>query len=374
MAFVNPKVWSGTTGDLTLVTNWQQDNVRTAQFRWVASGFGTAEYYLQTAGGASVGLVASPPTSGGVYINGVAATKASVSSLAAGNWGYGDADSLGYDTIYVRLSDGTDPDTKVSGYVKFNQVPQTGETVVDPEGAGAISSNTDYSAITLAGWITETSNDNRARGSSTSPIRLTLSSQFIYAGGGQTSAYFDLTSSTIAPEIRSTAFVDSDEYGLYLAGTAATVVDIQGGSVGLGILPDQPFTCTTAVRPRGASVRCGIGSSSVVPLLESLAGTTEHENSIANIEVHGGVVRSKRAAAVSGAVTVSGGTWYEQSSGTKTSVVQTGGTIDATQDGSAVTWSAYLPTAGTLRDDTDRLTISSVTRPTAAGTHTWIRS
>jgi hypothetical protein len=373
MAFVNPKVWSGTTGDLTLVTNWQQDNIRTAQFRWVASGSGTAEYYLQTAGGATVGMAASPPTSGGVYINGSAATKATLGSLAAGNWGYGDNDALGYDTIYVRLSDGTDPDTKVSGYVKFNQVPQTGENVVAPEGSGAISSNTDYSGTTLGTWTVENSNDNRAHGSSTSPIRLVCTG-FIFNGGGQTSAYYDLTSSAIAVEIRSTASVDADEYGLYLAGTAVTVADLQGGSIGLGVLSDQPFTCTTAVRPRGASVRCGIGSSSVVPLLESLAGTTEHENSIANIEVHGGVVRSKRAAAVSGAVTVSGGTWYEQSSGTKTSVVQTGGTIDATQDGSAVTWSAYLPTAGTLRDDADRLTISSVTRPTAAGTHTWIRS
>ena len=372
MAFVNPKEWLGTTGDLTLVTNWQQDNIRTAAFRWVASGSGTAEYYLQTAGGATVGLVASPPTSGGVYINGSAATKASLGSLAAGNWGYGDNDTLGYDTIYVRLSDGTDPDTKAAGYVKFNQVPQSGENVIVPEGSGAISSNADYSATTIGTWIVERSNDNRAHGSATNPIRLNCTG-FIFEGGGQTSAYYDLAGSTISPEIRSTASVDSDEYGLYLSGTAATLVDLQGGSVGLGVLPGQPFTCTTGVRPRGSSVRCGIGSASTIPLLEALAGTTEHEGSIANLEVHGGIVRTKRAAAVSGVVTVTGGTWYEQSSGTKASVIQTGGNIDATQDGSAVIWSAYLATAGTLRDDPDRLTISSITRPTASGTHTWIR-
>lgn len=372
MAFVNPKVWSGTTGDLTLVTNWQQDNIRTAQFRWVASGSGTAEYYLQTAGGATVGLVASPPTSGGVYINGSAATKASLGSLAAGNWGYGDNDALGYSTIYVRLSDGTDPDTKVAGYVKFNQVPQTGENVVVPEGSGAISSNMDYSATTIGTYTVETSNDNRAHGSATNPIRLKCTG-FIFAGGGQTSAYYDLADSAISPEIRSTASVDADEFGLYLSGSAIVIANLQGGSVGLGVLGDS-FTCTTSVRPRGASVRYLIGSTATVPLLESLAGSGDHENSIANVTIQGGVARTRRAGAVSGVVTVSGGTWYDQSSGTKASVVQNGGSIDATQAGAPAIWSAFTPNAGTFRDDPKRLTISSVTRPTAAGTHTWIRS
>lgn len=371
MAFVNPKVWSGTTGDLTLVTNWQQDNIRTAQFRWVLSGSGTAEYYLQTAGGASVGLVASPPA-GAVYLNGSSSTKATLGSLAVSQWGYGDNDALGYDTIYVRLSDGTDPDTQAAGYVKFNQVPQTGENVVIPEGSGAISSNTDYSGTTLGTWTVETSNDNRAHGSSTSPIRLVCTG-FIFAGGGSTSAYYDLTTSAISPEIRSTASVDADEFGLYLAGSAVVIANLQGGSIGLGVLGDS-FTCTTSVRPRGSSVRYLIGSTATVPLLESLAGSGDHENSIANVTVQGGVARTRRAGAVSGVVTVSGGAWYDQSSGTKASVVQNGGTIDATQSGVAAIWSAFAPNGGTFRDDPKRLTISSVTRPTAAGTHTWIRN
>lgn len=372
MAFVNPKEWLGTTGDLTLVTNWQQDNVRTAAFSWTASGSGTGEFYLRTAASASPGFVASPPTSGGVYINAVAATKGTLGSLAAGEWGYGDNDTLGYSTIYVRLSDDSDPDAKAAGYVKFNQVPQTGEAIVIPPSSGAISSNTDYSGTTLGTVTIQRSVANRAHGSATNPIRLKCTG-FFFEGGGQTSAYYDLTDSAIAPEIRSTASVAADLFGLYLAGTAVTVADLQGGSIGLGVLPGQPFTCTTSVRTRGSAVRVGIGSASVVPLLESLSGTTEHENSIANIEVDGGIVRTKRLAAVSGVVTVTAGTWYDQATSTKASVVQTGGSIDATQGGGASVWSAFLATAGTFRDDTDRLTISSVTRPTASGSHTWIR-
>jgi hypothetical protein len=368
MAFVNPKEWLGTTGDLSLVTNWQQDNVRTAAFSWTVSGSGTNEYYLRTAANASPGFVSQPAA---VYINGSSATEGTVGSLSAGQWDYGDNDTLGYNTIYVRLSDGANPNTKAAGFVKFNQVPQTGENVIIPASSGAISSNTDYSATTLGTVTVEKSTANRAHGSATSPIRLKCTG-FIFDGGGQTSAYYDLTDSAILAEIRGTASVAAGLYGLYLAGTAVTIADLQGGSVGLGVLPGQPFTCTTAVRTRGSSVRAAIGSACTVPLLEALAGSIEHENSIANIEVDGGEVRSRRASAVSGAVTVAAGTWYDQSSGTKASVVQNGGTIDATQGGGNRTWSAYAPNAGTFRDDPDSLTVSSITRPTT-GSHTWIR-
>lgn len=363
--------WVGTTGNLTLVTNWRQINVRTAAYVWTASGSGTNEYYLRAAGPANPGFVAQPSA---VYINGSSATEGTVGSLTAGQWDYGDNDTLGYSTIYVRLSDGTDPDSKAAGYVQFNQLPQNGEDVTIPAASGAISSNADgLASKTIRRWIVEKSTANRAHGAATAPIRIDPD-VFVFDGGGQTSAYYDLTTAAIPIEIRGTASVAADLFGLYLSGTAVTVADLQGGSVGLGVLPSQPFTCTTAVRIRGSSVRCEIGVDSVVPLLESSSGVTVHSNSIANIEVDGGQVTSRLAAAVSGAVTVGAGTWYEKSTGTKTSVVQNGGTIDVSQSGGSVTWSAFTPTAGTLRDDVDRLTISSVTRPTASGTHTWIRS
>lgn len=110
MAFT--KVWLGTTGDLSLDTNWNAVNVRSPAYSWTASGSGTNEYYLRTAANANPGFAAIPTT---VTINGSAATSGSVGSLAAGRWGYGDNDTLGYSTLYVRLSDGTDPDTKTSG-------------------------------------------------------------------------------------------------------------------------------------------------------------------------------------------------------------------------------------------------------------------
>jgi hypothetical protein len=304
--------------------------------------------------------------SGGVYVNGVAATKGTTGSLAAGTWGYGDVDSLGYNTIYLRLAGGTDPDLQAAGYVQMNQVPQTGEAVIVPEGSGAMMSNCDLYGTALGVWTVAKSNDNRAHGSEQTPIRLNVTG-FIFEGGGSTPAYYDLTSSAILPEIRSTASVDMDEFGLYLAGAAITTLDVKGGSVGLGITSGQPFVCTSGVRSRGQAARIGIGPTATVPLLEALLGFVEHENSIANIEVHGGLVRSKNAAAVSGVATVNGGTWSDESSGTKASVVQNGGSIDTTQDGSPTIWSLFKHNAGTFRHDTDRLTISAYATPDFPG-------
>ena len=77
---------------------------------WTASGSGTSEYYYNQTD------VKHKPLA--VYENGSAMTEGTLGSLNAGEWAWGDNDSLGRNTIYVRLSDGTDPDIKTSGYVK----------------------------------------------------------------------------------------------------------------------------------------------------------------------------------------------------------------------------------------------------------------
>jgi hypothetical protein len=85
---------------------------------WTASGANANAYYLRW--NSSNPLV---PTDANRRIleNGTPLTLgASVAALTAGQYFYGDADTLGYSTIYVRLSDSTDPDTKANGYVSFD--------------------------------------------------------------------------------------------------------------------------------------------------------------------------------------------------------------------------------------------------------------
>jgi len=74
---------------------------------WLASGSGTDEYYLSNA---AAFYSATEPDK--VYENGVEIVKSSVGTLGISQWAWGDNDTLGYNTIYVRLSDGADPDSK----------------------------------------------------------------------------------------------------------------------------------------------------------------------------------------------------------------------------------------------------------------------
>lgn len=362
------KSWVGTTGAYATASNWRQINIRNSTYRWLASGSGTSEYYLDLAGGGDPGI-ASP---GQVLENGTALTSGSLGSLVASRYGYGDNDALGYSTIYVRTSGSVDPDTLANGYISFRSIPIAGDSVVIPEDSGDITSNLDQSAVAIVDFIVEEGYEGTI-GSVTGPLKIDPD-RFIFHGGGTNEfCYIDLHTAAIAAEVRGTASVGVGESGLYLIGSAITLLDVQGGSVAFGMLPGLAATLTTGARVRGNTGKLMIGGAAVCPLLQVSAGECHHENSIADILLTGGTIRTKRASAVSGVCTISGGTWYDQSTGTKASVIINGGTADTTQAGGAVIWSALLPTSGTLRDDKARLTITAITRPTLSGTFSWLR-
>jgi hypothetical protein len=86
--------------------NYTLTDISTASYAWTLSGSGTSEYYVRTSGGANPSL--SDPYI--VRLNGDEYPEGSLGSLAAGEWTYGDNDSLGYSTVYVRMPDSTDPD------------------------------------------------------------------------------------------------------------------------------------------------------------------------------------------------------------------------------------------------------------------------
>jgi len=78
---------------------------------WIVSGSGTNEYYYNQSD-----LTVKP---GAVYENGVAMDEGTLGSLAAGEWAWGDNDSLGSSKLYVRLDSATaDPDGNAAGFVK----------------------------------------------------------------------------------------------------------------------------------------------------------------------------------------------------------------------------------------------------------------
>lgn len=89
-------------------------SIRTTNLRWILSAAGAGIYYVELAAGGNPAL-ADPS---GVLQNGGQMARSATSALQPGYFWYGDADTLGFSTVYVRLHDSTDPDSKALGYVQ----------------------------------------------------------------------------------------------------------------------------------------------------------------------------------------------------------------------------------------------------------------
>lgn len=81
-------------------------SIRNSTYRWVASGSGTSEYYLELAAGGDPGF--SDPSK--LFDFATERTEGTLGALAANQWGYGDNDTLGFSTIYYRAA--ADPDSQ----------------------------------------------------------------------------------------------------------------------------------------------------------------------------------------------------------------------------------------------------------------------
>ena len=81
--------------------------VESGTYEWAESGSGTNEYYLQASGGGDP-VIQIPNEVVGTQTD--FKFNATLGSLLTNQWGYGDNDTLGYNTIYVRLFVGTDPE------------------------------------------------------------------------------------------------------------------------------------------------------------------------------------------------------------------------------------------------------------------------
>lgn len=109
-------VGSKTSTTVTIESNAAHTSLVSSAFAWTASGSGTNEYYVRLAAGTDPSLAT---TITGVFEDDTRMTSGTVGSLSASEWAYDDNDSLGYNTVYVRLAGGEDPDTKGQGWVEY---------------------------------------------------------------------------------------------------------------------------------------------------------------------------------------------------------------------------------------------------------------
>ena len=328
------KIFGTASGSYAEATNWQPINVRSSQWAWTASGSGTNEYYLRTAGSADPGFVAKP---GDVHINGSSATEGTVGSLAAGQWGYGDNDTLGYSTLYVRLSDGADPDSKAFGHVKFFQIPQAGEHVRLAAESGSINAGLDQSAVAIGDFIVEEgySGDIGTAATAENPAEYLKIDPDRFEYNGQGIAYIDIGAAAISPSVLGTGNAGDGERGLYLLGSAIATLNVIGGSVGLAARPGETSTATT-VRVMAGTADVVLGNGCTITNLHQYGGTVLVNCGVTTSLLYDGTLESRENGAM-GTVTQHGGTYIYGSSGNITTYNIQGGTLDQTRSGATRT-------------------------------------
>lgn len=85
------------------------ETIGAPDYTWLPTSDSTlSEYYLMT----NDSVPADPQFNNPYQVleNGATLTEGTAGELSASQWGYGDKDGLGFDTIYIRLSNDSDPD------------------------------------------------------------------------------------------------------------------------------------------------------------------------------------------------------------------------------------------------------------------------
>lgn len=345
------KRWVGTTSGYTTATNWAPISLRNSGYSWTLSGSGTGNYYLRTSGNANPGI----STPGAVYANGATMTSGTAGSLTAGQYGYGDADTLGYSTIYVRLSDSTDPDTKSQDYVQLYQVPVATDNVRIPAGSGAIT-GVDQSSVAIGDFIVEEGYTGTI-GSATAPLRIDPD-KFEFAGTGI--SYIDIGTAAIDVEVKNAGTGQSGTAGLYLIGSAMDEVSIAKGAVGIAMLHGNAASAAT-VRLNGQAATVYLGKGCTLATLYVVQGTAYQRCESTTTTIYGGKLFTEEAGAIA-TLNVNGNAYATlNSTGMVGTLNQTGSssTVDLLQSAETRTITNYNWSDGTLLIDENYVTITN---------------
>jgi hypothetical protein len=229
-----------------------------------------------------------------------------------------------------KLWVGADGNYGTAGNWSPSGVPSTGDNVRIPAGGGSISTSLDQSAVAIGDFIVEEGYTGTI-GTSAAFLEIDPNA---FSFSGQGTAYIDVGAAAIPLDVRNTANATTGNYGLYLIGSAITVLSVTRGRVGLAIRSGETSTVTTAVRTTGGQATIGIGSGVTLTgtSIDILAGTVTSEATIIDADVSGGTLTLLLAAAAT-KVNVNGGAFVHNSTGTVIDVNMHGGSADWTQSG-----------------------------------------
>jgi len=176
---------------------------------------------------------------------------------------------------------------------------------------------------------------------------------FSFSGFGV--SFVDVGSAAIDIDVRSTASGGTTR-GLYLKGSAVTVLSVIGGNVGLANQYGETSTAAT-IRVLGGTLVCGTGAT--LTTVDAYGGTTNLGANVTTLNAYSGNVATSSAAAIT-TLNGYGGTVTHNGTGTITTANLEGATLDLTDSGMSRTVTTLnLKANGSIIYDPSVITITT---------------
>ena len=176
---------------------------------------------------------------------------------------------------------------------------------------------------------------------------------FSFSGFGV--AFVDVGSAVININVRSTASGGTTR-GLYIKGSAVTVLSVIGGNVGLANQYGEYSTAAT-IRVLGGTFVCGTGAT--LTTVDTYGGTANLGANVTTLNAYSGNVRTSSTAAIT-TLNGYGGTVTHNGTGTITTANLEGATLDLTNSGIARTVTTLnLNAGGVITYDPAVITITT---------------
>lgn len=235
--------------------------------------------------------------------------------------------------------------------------PSGGDNLVFPAGAGSLTASLNQSAVTF-GTVTIEAGYTGTIGSVASGVATYF--RFGCTGltcFGQPTAYLDIGSSAISPQIYSSAQADTGSFGVYLKGSAIATLTVDRGYVGLAAIAGETSTATTVRLTGSGRLRCGSGVTLTNAKCD--AGFMELFCALTTLTLNGGQCVTFGTGAIT-TVNVNGGSFFGNSTGTITTLNGNAGASVFTGNGvgRTVTTANVYPGAS-LVYDSSTLTITN---------------
>jgi hypothetical protein len=233
----------------------------------------------------------------------------------------------------------TPGDYSVAGNWSPSGVPTAGDVVYIPAGSPSITAGLNQSAVALDGFFVEPGYSGQI-GSGTANLQITLDTGEPFVFAGSNTAYIDLGSSATTATVNNTGLVTGGGYGLYLLGTALTVLTVNKGVVGFAARGEDASTAAVVnvnwitSQPTDATLVCGSGVT--LTDVNQTGGNLTIQSAATTVSVLSGTCFILGTGAVT-TLTNNGGTVYPSATGTITTVAANSGTTDFTRSLSART-------------------------------------